>query len=91
MSEKGKRRSKYVRTAAGNEPKYLFRCLWCDKPTAAARPDAKTCCPAHRNRLARYVAKHGHAPLFPFGLGSNQADDQAEGNDQRKERPRKGR
>jgi hypothetical protein len=52
----------------GNLLKYNPLCLWCGLPFVAARPEAKTCNTAHRVALARYVAKHGQPPMFPFGV-----------------------
>ncbi len=55
-------------TYGENTLKYFPLCLWCGQLFASARPDAKTCGPRCRVALARYVAKHGQPPLFPFGL-----------------------
>lgn len=51
-----------------NEKKYEHLCLWCGKAFKAARPEAKTCCNAHRLALGRYVKRNGHPPMFPFGI-----------------------
>ena len=59
---------KYLRTSGGNLLKYNPICLWCGKPFVAARPDAKSCTPACRRALHRYVKANGQPPLFPFGL-----------------------
>lgn len=51
-----------------NSIRYFPLCLWCGLDFPAKRPDARTCRPAHRAALARYVKRHGRPPLFPFGL-----------------------
>ena len=51
-----------------NSIRYFPLCLWCSVEFPAKRPDAQTCCTAHRVALMRYVRKHGQPPLFPFGL-----------------------
>lgn len=53
---------------APNYLRYNRVCLWCGATFPTSRPDAKTCKVAHRVALARYVAKHGQPPLFPFGV-----------------------
>lgn len=55
------------KTYGENSIRYFPLCLWCGHEFAAKRPDAKTCKTAHRVALARYVAKHGQPPMFPFG------------------------
>lgn len=61
----GDRRS--GQTYGENSLKYFRRCLWCGAKFPSKRPDAKTCCTAHRMALKRYVDAHGKPPLFPFG------------------------
>jgi len=50
-----------------NTIRYFPVCLWCGLVFPAKRPDAQTCCTAHRVALMRYVRKHGQPPMFPFG------------------------
>lgn len=56
-----------------NTVRYYPICLWCSRTFPAARPDAKTCKPAHRVALSRYVSEHGAPPMFPFGLAGQQS------------------
>ena len=51
-----------------NYLRYDRVCLWCGVTFPTSRPDAKTHSPKCRVALARYVAKHGQPPMFPFGL-----------------------
>lgn len=67
-SESG--RSPYGRKSGPQGPdkrKYRRVCLWCGIEFQAARPAAKTHTARCRVALARYVAKHGRPPMFPFG------------------------
>jgi hypothetical protein len=68
-------RSCYGRKSGPQGPdkrRYRPLCLWCGVEFRSARPTAKTCIVAHRVALARYVAKHGQPPMFPFGVKPDQ-------------------
>lgn len=51
-----------------NTQPYVFSCAWCREQFRCARPEAITCCNAHRSALARYIAKHDQPPRYAFGL-----------------------
>lgn len=41
--------------------KHTCVCEWCNHIFQATRPDAKTCCPAHRKALSRFLKDEGFA------------------------------
>lgn len=48
-----------------NRTRHNRACDWCGVGFVASRTDAKTCCKAHRQALARWVKKAGRYPHFP--------------------------